>query len=147
MNVRLFKLVPLLLGVIVVVGAIIFFNLNSAALYHELAALDLVPKPERLTELYFNDSANLPATAKKNQVIKFAFVIHNLEATDYPYVYRVSVMAHGTSRIVDSGKVVVKNNQYYVKDERITFVNVSGSQEVLVELINKHQSIDFWLGK
>ena len=143
-TIRLFKLIPLLLGVIVVVGAIIIFNVKSAALYNELAALDLVPKPERLTELYFNDSANLPAAVKENQVIKFAFVIHNLEGTDYQYAYQVSVMVNGTRHIVDRGKVVVKNNHYYVKNERVKLLNSPGSQDVLVELLNKQQSIDFY---
>ena len=144
MEVRLFKLMFFLLGVIVVVGAIIIFNLNSAALYNELATLDLVPKPERLTELYFNDSANLPATAKRNQIIKFTFVIHNLEGTDYQYAYQVSIMTNGARHIVDRGKVVVKNNHYYVKNERVKLLNSPGSQDVLVELPNQQQSIDFY---
>lgn len=144
---QLFKLAYLLLGVIlVVVGMIVFYNLNRASIYNELAALDLIPKPEKLTELYFNDNANLPGSATSNQVISFAFVIHNLETTDYLYDYEVSVIFNGTRHIVDSGKVVVKNNQYYVKNEKFNLMNSAGRQEVVVELTNKQQSIDFWIG-
>src|SRR5438874_12441249 len=111
---QLFKLVSLLLiGVTLVVGMIIFFNSNRTSIYNELYNLDLIPKSEKLTELYFNDNANLPVSETSNQVISFAFVIHNLETTDYQYIYEVSVNLNGTRHIVDSGKVLVKTDQYY----------------------------------
>jgi hypothetical protein len=145
---QLFKLASLLIGVtLVVVGLLIFINLNRASVDNELVTLDLVPKPEKLTELYFNDNAKLPSSATSNQVISFAFVIHNLETTDYQYAYDVSVNANGTRQIVDSGNVLVKNNQYYVKDEKFNLMNSLGRQEVVVELTNKRQSIDFWIGE
>src|SRR6266849_5289395 len=138
---QLFKLISLsMIGVILVTGMIIFFNLNKASIYNEFVTLDLIPKPEKMTELYFNDSANLPSSATSNQVISFAFVIHNLETTDYQYAYDVSVNANGTRHIVDSGNVLVKNNQYYVKMEKFNLMNSPGSQEVVIELINKQQS-------
>ena len=142
---QLFKLITLLMiGVILVVGMIISYNLNRTSIYNELAALDLIPKPERLTELYFNNAANLPSSATSNQAISLAFVIHNLETTDYQYIYEVSVNVNGTRDIVDRGKVLVKNNQYYVKNENFNLMNSPGRQEVIVELTNKQQSIDFW---
>lgn len=144
---QLFKLASLLLGVTLVVGMLIFFNLNRAFIYNELVTLDLVPKPEKLTELYFNNNANLPSSATSKQAISFAFVIRNLETTDYQYVYDVSVNANGTRHIVDSGDVLVKNNQYYVKNEKFNLMNSPGRQEIVVELTNKQQSIDFWIGE
>lgn len=141
---QLFKLT---IGLILVAGMIILLNLYRASIYNELDNLDLIPKPEKMTELYFNDSANLPSSAtSSNRLISFAFVIHNLETTDYQYAYEVSVNLNGTRHIVDSGKILVKNNQYYVKDEELNLMNSPGSQEVVVELINLHQSIDFWIG-
>ena len=143
----LFKLSSLLLiAVIVGVGVLIFFNLNRASINNELVGLDLLPKPEKLTELYFNNSINLPDSVPTSQIIRFAFVIHNLETTDYTYVYEVSVNANGTRRIVDSGNVVVKNNQYFVKNEQLKLTSTPGRQEIVVALTNLHQSIDFWLG-
>src|SRR5437879_2595007 len=117
-NKQLLKLSSLLIGVTLVVGLLILINLNRASVDNELVTLDLIPKPEKLTELYFNDNAKLPSSVTSNQVISFAFVIHNLETTDYQYAYDVSVNANGTRQIVDSGSVLVKNNQYYVKDEK-----------------------------
>lgn len=144
---QLFKLASLLVGVTLVVGMLIFFNLNRASVYNELVTLDLIPKPEKLTELYFNNNANLPSSATRNQAVSFAFVIHNLETTDYQYTYDVSVNTNGTRHIVGSGNVLVKNNQYYVKNEQFKLMNATGRQEVVVELTNKQQSIDFWIGE
>ena len=147
-NRQLFKLASLLvIGVTVVVTVLIVFNLNKASIDNELVALDLIPKPEKLTELYFNNSANLPDAVKGNRVISFSFVIHNLETTDYQYVYEVTVNAKGTRHIVDSGNVLVRNNQYYVKNEEFKLTTASGRQEVIVSLNNMQQSIDFWIGK
>lgn len=144
---QLFKLTSLLMiGVIVVAGMIIFYNLNRTSIQNALVALDLIPKPEKMTELYFNDPAHLPSSATSNQIISLAFVIHNLETTDYQYVYEVSVNVNGIRHIVDRGKVLVKNNQYYVKNENFNLMNSPGRQEVVVELTNLHQSIDFWIG-
>lgn len=144
---QLFKLAPLLIGVVLIVGTAIFYSLNKESVDNELATLDLIPKPEKLTELYFNNNANLPSSVTGNQAISFAFVIHNLETTDYQYTYDVFVTTNGTKRIVDSGSVLVKNNQYYVKKENFNLMKSSGRQEVVVELTNKRQSIDFWIGE
>ena len=144
---QLFRLVFLLIGVTLVVGVLVFFNLNKASVYNELANLDLVPKPEKMTELYFDDSANLPSAATRNQAVSFTFVIHNLETTDYQYVYSVYVSANGTRHIIDSGNVLVKNEQYYIKTEKFNLPNAPGSQKVVVELTNKQQLIDFWMGE
>jgi hypothetical protein len=147
---RLFKLASLLVGVtligVTLVGAmLIFFNMNRASIYNELVTLDLIPRPEKLTELYFNNHATLLSSVTSNQVISFAFVIHNLETTDYQYAYNVSVKANSTKYIIDSGNILVKNNQYAVKHEKFKLTNSSGSQEVVVELTNKRQAIDFWI--
>ncbi len=144
---QLRKQAPLLMLVTVVVGMVIFFNFNRASIYNELVTLDLIPKPEKLTELYFSNNTNLPDSATSNRAISFAFVIHNLETTDYQYAYVISVNTNGTRRIVDSGIILVKNNQSYVKNEQFKLLNSPGSQDVVVELTNKHQSIDFWIGK
>jgi hypothetical protein len=59
----------------------------------------------------------------------------------------VSVIANGMRRIIDSGNILVKNDRYYVENVRIHLLNVPGSQEVVVELINKQQSIHFKTGE
>src|SRR5215469_836725 len=98
---HLFKRASLIIGLSLVAGMLIFFNLNRAFLYKELAILDLIPKPEKLTELYFNDPMHLPSSATSNQEISFTFVIHDVETIDYQYVYEVSVNANGAKHIVD----------------------------------------------
>jgi hypothetical protein len=144
---RFFKTAFLLGGVALLMGMLLYFNLNRDTISTELAPLNIVPKPEKLTELYFSNNANLPSTAPGGRMIHFVFVIHNLEMADYQYRYKVSVNARGKRQIVDGGNVVVKNDQYYVKNEQFNLLNLLGSQEVVIELTNKQQSIDFWTGK
>lgn len=144
-NKQLFKRAALLLGLGLTVVIIILLNLNRAAVYNELVSLDLVPKPEKLTELYFDNSADLPASATGNEAIRFTFVIHNLETADYRYAYDVVVIANGERHVVDGGNVLVKNNQFFIKKEEIPLVNSPGRQDVVVELVNLRQSIDFWV--
>lgn len=140
------KLVAFIVGILLAAIILISFTLNGSFIHDELVALDLIPKPETLTELYFNDNTDLPRSATSNQVVRFAFVIHNLEATDYQYTYEVSVNASGTKHIVDAENIVVKNNQYYTKNESFKLTHASGRNEITIELINKRQSIHFWIG-
>ena len=66
---QLVKWVALLLGLLLVVVAIFnLYDLNKASINNELANLDLLPKPEKLTELYFNNSADLPGSATGNPI-------------------------------------------------------------------------------
>jgi hypothetical protein len=57
------------------------------------------------------------------------------------------VNTNSTKHIVDSGRVLVKDNQNYVKNERFKLIKSQGNQEIVVELVNKNQSIDFRPGK
>jgi hypothetical protein len=144
----LFKRASLFIAFLVVGGgALIFFNTHTTSLHNALVTLDLIPKAENFTELYFNKNATLPGTTTANQAIRFTFVIHNLEITDMHYVYAVSVIAHGQRHVVDRENVLVKINHYYIKNEQLQLIKVSGRQEIIVELTNKHQSIDFWAEK
>ena len=141
---QIFKRAFLLIGVIVVVVTLIFFNSNKVSIYNELVAFDLIPKPEKLTELYFN-TVDLPDSVTTDQEIRFAFVIHNLEMTNYQYSYVVFVNTHGTRDVVDRGTVLVQNNQYYVKNEQFRLVHSLERRNVTVQLTNKQESIDFWI--
>ena len=140
------KLVSLIIIILLAAIIIISLALNGPSIHDELVTLGLIPKPETLTELYFNTNTDLPHSATKNQVVSFAFVIHNLEATDYQYTYEVFVNVKGTKHIVDTENIVVKNNQYYTKSEKFKLTHSSGRNEIIVELVNKQQSIHFWIG-
>lgn len=81
-----------------------------------------------------------------SQEIRFEFVVHNRETTDYRYVYVVVVNINGTKHIIDSKNVLVKNGKSYVKSEKVEIKDKADTQEIVVELLNKHQSIDIWMG-
>lgn len=146
-NKQFLRSIPLFVGVIVVVvGILIFFNFDRASINNQLALLDLIPQPEKLTELYFDNPTTLPASLPNNHIVSFTFSIHNVETTDYQYSYTVSVDANGSRHIMDSGKVLVKDNRFYTKSEAFKLTNSHSRQDVIVEITNKRQSIDFWIG-
>jgi len=144
---QLVKLAPLLIGAILTVGMLVFFNLGGVSIRNELVALHLLPQPENLTELYFDTHERLPKSLTEKQSVSFAFVIHNLEATDYQYAYIVAIQSQGMSQIVDRGNILVKDGQYYTKTENFMLKDTAKEQKVVVELTNKGQSIHFWIGK
>ena len=144
---QLSKRILVVLGVPLAVGILIFVNVQRTFIHNALTALYLIPQPEKLTELYFENGANLSNIPTNSKQVSFSFVVHNLETADYQYTYNVSVYANGTKHLVDRGSILIKDNQYYVKAEKLALLNVSGRQEVVVELTNKQQMIDFWVGK
>ena len=144
---QLVKLMPLLIGATVLVGMLIIFNSDNPAIHDELVSLSLLPQPEKLTELYFAASEKLPKYVVGNDTIRFAFVVHNLEVADHHYAYNVQVRSLDKKRVVDSGSIFVKDSQYYVKNEQFSLDQAEKVQEVVVELADKGQSIDLWIGK
>jgi hypothetical protein len=91
------RISPVAIAIIVIIALAIFlYAVNVAgartrfndAVYNQLNDWKLIPTPERFTELYFQNSANLPRATVAGQPISFAFTIHNVEGitTTYPYV-------------------------------------------------------------
>jgi hypothetical protein len=134
----------LIITLLVLVVAGIFIYVNRTELYTEMNRLDLVPKPEALTELYFNDYAELPKTTVANQPISFSFTIHNLEGATTTYPYTVSfVYPDGTNNVFASSSVAIPNNgsDSVTIDYVFPQSNLTGS--VVVNLTNLNQQIDF----
>ncbi len=78
---QLFRLAGLLLGLLLVVSIVIFYNLDKVSINNELVNLDLLPKPEKLTELYFNNSANLPSLTNGNPVTgTYSGTVHDISS-------------------------------------------------------------------
>lgn len=144
-NKRIYKRTSLLaIGVSFLLGTIVIYNLNQASIDKELESLYLLPRPQTFTELYFEKPESLPSSTTSNQPIRFMFIVHNLEAADYRYIYEVSVIAN-TRQVVDSGNALVKNNQYYARGELFYLAKSPREQKIVVDILNINQSISFWV--
>jgi hypothetical protein len=140
--------------IIILVVGIISYALNAgavnAAIYNELNALKLIPEPEQFTELYFQNSSNLPRETIANEPISFAFTIHNVESTStvYPYVvyFQASDGTNTTPVVFTTGLVTLADNASTTITVTHTFASASTTGEVVVDLPSLNdQSIDFLL--
>jgi hypothetical protein len=115
----------------------------KADMYAQMNAWKLIPQPERFTELYFNDSANLPSQVSKGGKVSFSFVIHNLEGKSWDYQYAVYF------KFSDGHVINIAQNVVALADGGYKTVNGSYISEsdngggIFVELKNPEQHIDF----
>ena len=136
-------LIFVLLSLIV---AVVLIATYRDAIYNELDRLKLVPQPERFTELYFDNYAALPKKTLANQPILFAFTVHNLEGitTTYPYsVYFID--ANGIRTSIDKNSVTIPDNATTSVTVGYTFKTSNLTGQVVVNLLNLNQQIDFIL--
>lgn len=104
-------------------------------------------KPERYSELYFEDHENLPITIDENSSLLFKFTIHNLENIDMTYVYSVSASDRGTNKVLDKNKIEILSGDQKTISENFTFNHNFLKEKITVTLLNKNQSIHFWFTK
>ncbi len=104
-------------------------------------------QPERLTELYFPYSSNLPATYKPNQTIVLTFAVHNLEARNMTYPFQISFVSSSVTDIVDKDDIAIGNGQTAIVALPVTVSTTAERVAVTVELLNNHETIHLWLRK
>ncbi len=102
-------------------------------------------QPETFTELSFADNLHLPSQVIPRQPYFFQFTLHNVEGKDMEYAYEVYVEVGQDRLIFDKGTVFVKENDYKTIQERFATASVLPKSEMVVDLINKNQQIDFWI--
>jgi hypothetical protein len=103
-------------------------------------------KPEAFTELYFEDHSNLPKTIEKYKEYSFSFTIHNLEHKEVEYLYIVYLQRDSEKTILDSGRLNLQNDEY--KSQQVDFGPLENLRaQIVVEITNKNQQIDFWMEK
>jgi hypothetical protein len=101
-------------------------------------------KPEAFTELYFEDHNDLPKTIERYKEYSFSFTIHNLEHKDVEYSYIVYLQRDSGRTILDSGRFSLQNDEY--KSQREDFGPLENTRtQIVVEITNKNQQIDFWM--
>lgn len=79
----------------------------SSDIYNQLKIWKLVPLPEPLTELYFNNHISLPKVYTKGAKYPFSFTIHNIEYQTVDYRYKITA----------SGEVQNPNDKFQIKSK------------------------------
>lgn len=134
-----FLIIPL---VVALIPGLIYFKSNDIKAFAE----NLKPLPERFTELYFEDHALLPKSASKDTVYDFRFTTHNLEYIDTGYNYAVFIEPeNGEKQLLDKGSFTLRHDEYRTVTESFKIINPAKRLKITVELIDKKQTIHFWM--
>jgi hypothetical protein len=113
---------------------------------NEAIVLATTVKPETFTELYFEDHINLPKTIIPQKEYHFMFTVHNLEYKVMEYPFVVYLTTDEKKIILYEGIIRQKHDEYSSIEE--TFGPLKPQRmKITVELINKKQSISFWMDK
>jgi hypothetical protein len=118
--------------------------MEQTAIYNGLYALKLIPRPERFTELYFEQASSLPAETVQGVASTFSFTIHNEEGatTTYPYrVYFQYPSGHQVTLAADTVVLADNASQTIMVSHAFLASNEQGS--VIVVLPTIDQTIDF----
>src|SRR3989344_6070905 len=135
------------------VSFIIGWNLAKIILQHgdpiprvkEAIVLATTKKPETFTELYFEDHINLPGKIEIGKEQSFRFTIHNLEYRDMTYKYETKAVDDKEEITLSSGSVTLSHDEYRTINENFVLATASGKTKIQVTLVDKNQSIDFWM--
>jgi hypothetical protein len=131
--------------VIILFIGVVIFCLSAIPLTRTTLTEATTIKPEAYTELYFENHLNLPSVIKPNQPYSFQFTIHNLENKEMTYPYEVYLQAGSLKMPINDTTITLKNNQYKTIQEGFSIDDPIFKSEIVVNLINKNQQIDFWI--
>ena len=103
---------------------------------NQLNQWSLLPKPERLTELYFSDSNTLPKTYTSGQKQNASFTVHDIEYRTTKYYYTVDQSSGDgkTGLVLAHGSFTLSQNLSKAFKIPITLVNQGGRSQVEVNL-------------
>ena len=98
----------------IVAATILLGFINQAAVKRQLNEWKLLPQPERLSELYYENHATLPTTYTAGTVQSYSFTVHNLEYRSTTYKYTVTSMSEdgSQSQPLASGQFKLAQNAY-----------------------------------
>lgn len=138
--------IVVIIVIAVVIAGSFYAYKNESMIYGTLASLNLIPQPERFTELYFENASDLPQATVAAQPISFSFGIHNVEykTTTYPYeVYFED--AEGNMTILAENTVTLPENGSTVITVSYVFKASNEPGRIVVDLTSLNQQIDFLL--
>lgn len=133
------------LVIIVAFGTFVILYSENDPKSKNTFVLSTTKQPESYTELYFENHEKLPNKITPNKQYTFSFTINNLENRDITYPYEVYLNLGEIKLFLDKGSVFIKKNGHKTIRETFTFENSISRINVVVDIVNKNQQIDFWI--
>lgn len=124
---------------------LVFIDKNAVIAF--LNKHNLLPQPERFTELYFEDHETLPKQIIATEEADFKFTVHNLEYEPFTYDYKVEAISTQESKLLDQGSFTLEHDTYKTLANTISTSTEEANirTKINVSLENKNQSIHFWV--
>ncbi len=139
------QLTLLLSGAILALVLFLLLFTDKTSVVALLNKYNLLPQPERFTELYFEDHEKLPKEIIATQEPKFKFTVHNLEYEPFTYDYKVQALSTESAKLLNEGTFTLKHDEYKTISGSISTAEASIRTKINVSLENKNQSIHFWV--
>mgnify|MGYP003435165302 FL=1 len=134
------------IGLNVLMVFVLIADSRSSYVNGILGKLNLIPKQEKFTELYFDDYSKLPTKSIAGQEVSFSFTISNFEGEDVTYPYKVYFeYPSGYKSVIKTGQITAYNNESksILVNHKFGISNLYG--KVVVHLENVDQTIHFLL--
>lgn len=132
------------ISIILLVWGVAFYPQYSPIVYNQLKEWKLVPLPEPLTELFFEDHLLLPAKIVAGDDLSFRFTIHNVEYKPVSYPYTI-YFQDGQQRVATQGSLFLKQDESVTVPIVLTDPNIATRTAVVVSLDNRQERIHFWV--
>ncbi len=139
------QLTLLLSGAVVALILFLLLFTDKSSVVAMLNKYNLLPQPERFTELYFEDHDKLPKQLIATQEPKFQFTVHNLEYEPFTYNFKVEALSTESAKLLNEGSFTLNHDEYKTITESISTAEASIRTKINVSLENKNQSIHFWV--
>lgn len=135
------------LAALLLIGVAIFFYIERAVVWTQLDEWKLIPRPERFTELYLENHANLPKFVSAGQTVPFSFTVHNLEGQAMEYSYRVYAVFsdNGEQQAIGQGDLSLEQNGVKTIENVFTFPENQKKVTIFMTLPALGQEIHFIL--
>jgi len=130
----------------IVLGGSFYIYQKQFTISGVLTSANLIPQPERFTELYFENASTLPNATVALQPISFSFDIHNVEYATTTYPYEVYFQdAQGAMTMLAQNSVTLPANGSTVISVSYVFKTSNEPGRIVVDLTSLNQQIDFLL--
>ncbi|MDB5184820.1 MAG: hypothetical protein JWN38_628 [Candidatus Saccharibacteria bacterium] len=119
---------------------------NASSIKNQLNDWKLLPQPERLTELYFTDHLNLPASYMPGTPQTVLFSVHNLEGHRQTYTYTVTQTRDDGKQVAQSAREQLTLNEGATKATKVVVVPVDmGARCKISVALSTGEAISYWV--
>lgn len=118
--------------------------------------MQIWPKPESTSELFFTKSTSLPATFVPGSNLEIDFTVHNLELQDVNYDYKIEQLnpANNQTAVLGTGALSLSHSKHVQEKIIVVPADIEDTSKISVTVTypsgsdsqkQKRLSISYWL--